>query len=105
MIGFGFSTRHWQQIEAEVYVSEDEERCSFQYEHDPKRMSAGLKNYAYCIHPAFRLALGCSNGRYPLCTRADRARQKWCMARRPASLSQDIKPFQAWDGRRILRQF
>jgi len=46
-----------------IYVSEDEERYSYQYEHDPKRMAAGLKNYAYCIHPAFRLALGCSNGR------------------------------------------
>ena len=46
-----------------IYVSEDEERYSYQYEHDPKRMSAGLKSFAYCIHPAFRVALGCSNGR------------------------------------------
>jgi len=46
-----------------IYVSEDEERYSYQYEHNPKRMSAGLKNFAYCIHPAFRVALGCSNGR------------------------------------------
>jgi hypothetical protein len=42
-----------------IYVSEDEERYSYQYEHDPRRMSAGLKNFAYCIHPAFRVALGC----------------------------------------------
>ena len=46
-----------------VYVSDDEERYSYQYEHDPKRMLAGVKNYAYCIHPAFRVALGCSDGR------------------------------------------
>jgi hypothetical protein len=46
-----------------IYVSEDEERYSYQYEHNPKRMSAGLKNFAYCIHPAFRVALGCGNGR------------------------------------------
>ena len=26
-----------------IYVSEDEERYSYQYEHDPKRMSAGLR--------------------------------------------------------------
>jgi len=44
-----------------LYISEDEERYSYQYEHDPKRMSAGLKTFAYCIHPAFRNALGCTN--------------------------------------------
>jgi hypothetical protein len=43
-----------------IYVGEDEERYSYQYEHDPRRMTAGLKNYGYCIHPAFRVALGCS---------------------------------------------
>jgi len=42
-----------------VYVSEDEERYSYEFEHDPKLMTAGLKKYAYCIHPAFRPALGC----------------------------------------------
>ena len=46
-----------------IYVSEDEERYSYQYEHDPKMMAAGVKNYAYCIHPAFRLALGCPDAR------------------------------------------
>jgi hypothetical protein len=45
-----------------IYVSDDEERYSYQYEHDPKRMLAGAKNFAYCIHPAFRVALGCSSG-------------------------------------------
>lgn len=42
-----------------IYVSEDDERYSYQYEHDPKLMAAGLKSHAYCIHPAFRPALGC----------------------------------------------
>jgi hypothetical protein len=44
-----------------IYVSEDDERYSYQYEHDPKRMKAGLGAYAYCIHPAFRSALGCKS--------------------------------------------
>jgi hypothetical protein len=44
-----------------IYLDYEEERYSYQYEHDPKRMSAGLGNFAYCIHPAFRVALGCSN--------------------------------------------
>jgi hypothetical protein len=43
-----------------IYINEDEERYSYQYEHDPKRMVAGLKNYGYCIHPTFRAALGCA---------------------------------------------
>jgi hypothetical protein len=45
-----------------IFVSEDEERYAYQYEHDPRRMFAGLRNFAYCIHPAFRVALGCSSG-------------------------------------------
>ncbi len=44
-----------------IYISEDDERYSYQFEHDPRRMTAGLRAYAYCIHPAFRSALGCSN--------------------------------------------
>jgi hypothetical protein len=43
-----------------IYVSDDDERYSYQYEHDPKRMVAGVKTFAYCIHPAFRVALGCN---------------------------------------------
>jgi hypothetical protein len=43
-----------------IYVSEEEERYSHQYEHDPKRMTFGLRAFAYCIHPAFRVALGCT---------------------------------------------
>jgi hypothetical protein len=42
-----------------IYVSEDEERYSYQYEHDPKLMTTGLRKFAYSIHPAFRPALGC----------------------------------------------
>jgi hypothetical protein len=45
-----------------VYISEDEERYSYQFEHDPKLMTAGLKKFAYCIHPAFRPALGSVRG-------------------------------------------
>jgi hypothetical protein len=41
-----------------VYLGDDEERYSYQFEHDPKRMMTGLKNFAYCVHPAFRVALG-----------------------------------------------
>ena len=41
-----------------VYVSEDDERYSYQFEHDPKRMLAGLSSFAYSVHPAFRCALG-----------------------------------------------
>jgi len=44
-----------------IFVSEDDERYSYQFEHDPKRMAAGLRAHAYCIHPAFRSALGCSS--------------------------------------------
>ncbi len=43
-----------------IYVNEDEERYSYQFEHDPRLMRAGLTNYAYCVHPAFRPALGCT---------------------------------------------
>lgn len=41
-----------------IYVSEDEERYAFQFQHNVKRMQAGLNDVAYCIHPAFRAALG-----------------------------------------------
>jgi hypothetical protein len=41
-----------------VYLSDEEERYSYQSEHDPKRMMTRLGNFAYCVHPAFRVALG-----------------------------------------------
>jgi hypothetical protein len=43
-----------------IYVNDDEERYSYQFEHDPRLMRAGLARYAYCVHPAFRPALGCN---------------------------------------------
>jgi hypothetical protein len=43
-----------------IHVNDDEERYSYQFEHDPKLMKAGLTKYAYCLHSAFRPALGCT---------------------------------------------
>jgi hypothetical protein len=41
-------------------IHPDEERYSHQFQHNPKKMRAGLrKRVGYCIHPAFRKALGC----------------------------------------------
>ena len=44
-----------------VLVSGEEERYSYQFQHDAKKMQSGVKDSAYCIHPAFRRALGCSD--------------------------------------------
>jgi hypothetical protein len=41
-----------------IYVNPDEERYSFQFHHDVKKMLSGLINPIYCIHPSFRTALG-----------------------------------------------
>ena len=41
-----------------LYVREDDERYSHQYDYNLKRMTAELNVYAYTIHPAFRAALG-----------------------------------------------
>jgi hypothetical protein len=43
-----------------IYVYPDEERYSYQYEHNLRKMSDGIDQYSYCIHPAFRKALGCA---------------------------------------------
>ena len=43
-----------------VYVYPDEERYSYQFEHDLKKMRTGLTDFLYCIHPAFRASLGCA---------------------------------------------
>jgi len=43
-----------------IYVNEDEERYSFQFQHDIKKMQSVEGEFAYCIHPGFRKALGCS---------------------------------------------
>ena len=42
-----------------IYITSDEERYSYQFQHDLKLMTVGLKNFNYCIHPGFRSALGC----------------------------------------------
>lgn len=42
-----------------IYVYPDEERYSYQFEHNLQKMKSGLDRYMYCIHPAFRQALGC----------------------------------------------
>jgi hypothetical protein len=44
-----------------IYVSSDEERYSYQFQHDLKKMQSGLKQYGYCIHPSFRSTLGCAD--------------------------------------------
>jgi hypothetical protein len=42
-------------------VYPDEERYSYQFEHNLKKMTSGVLQYSYCIHPAFRQALGCAS--------------------------------------------
>jgi hypothetical protein len=44
-----------------IYIDDDEERYSYQFEHDTSLLTAGVSHYAYCIHPAFRMALGCTD--------------------------------------------
>lgn len=44
-----------------VYVNADDERYSYQFQHDPKLMTAGVSNFSYSIHPGFRNALGCQD--------------------------------------------
>jgi hypothetical protein len=42
-----------------VYASADEERYSYQFQYDLKKLHSGLRQHAYSIHPSFRSALGC----------------------------------------------
>ena len=42
-----------------IFVSEDDERYAYQFEHNVRRMQSGLETFAYSIHPAFRAVLGC----------------------------------------------
>lgn len=44
-----------------IYLDDEEERYSYQYEHNTNMLTAGISHYAYCIHPAFRVALGCTH--------------------------------------------
>jgi hypothetical protein len=41
-----------------IYAASDDERYSYQFQHDLKMMNAGLKQFAYCVHPSFRPNLG-----------------------------------------------
>lgn len=41
-----------------ISISPDEERYSYQFEHDLQKMTRGVENFSYCIHPAYRKALG-----------------------------------------------
>lgn len=42
-----------------IRAGTDEERYSYQFQHDLKRMQSTSKSAAYCIHPGFRKTLGC----------------------------------------------
>ena len=42
-----------------IYINADEERYSYRFQHDMKKMQGGTDQFAYCIHPGFRKALGC----------------------------------------------
>jgi hypothetical protein len=43
-----------------IYVLPDEERYSYYFQYDVKKMKSGIKQHGYCVRPAFRNALGCS---------------------------------------------
>jgi hypothetical protein len=44
-----------------IFINADEERYSYQFQHDPNLMVAGITTFSYCIHPGFRKALGCED--------------------------------------------
>jgi hypothetical protein len=41
-----------------LHVYPDEERYAYQYQHNLQKMRSGSASFSYCIHPAFRRALG-----------------------------------------------
>ncbi len=44
-----------------IYVNEEDERYSYRYQHDIKKMMGPLMNrFLYCIHPGFQKCLGCN---------------------------------------------
>ena len=47
-----------------IYVFPDEERYSYQFQYDLKKMRSGVKQHGYCVHSAFRNALGCPLQQY-----------------------------------------
>jgi hypothetical protein len=59
-IGYAIDILLWFSVLG-IYLDDEEERFSYQYEHNTNMLTAGVSHYAYCIHPAFRAALGCSN--------------------------------------------
>lgn len=42
-----------------IYIDDDEERYSYRFQHDMKKMQSAVSQFAYCVHPGFRKALGC----------------------------------------------
>ena len=42
-----------------IFVYPDEERYSYQFEHNLQKMKSGMAEFIYCVHPAYRQALGC----------------------------------------------
>jgi hypothetical protein len=43
-----------------IHIFPDEERYSYQFEHNLQKMTTGIEHFTFCIHPAFRRALGCA---------------------------------------------
>src|SRR5205823_8471258 len=37
-----------------IFIYSDEERYSYQFEHNLRKMKSGADQYTFCIHPAFR---------------------------------------------------
>jgi hypothetical protein len=44
-----------------IYIDDDEERYSYRFQHDMKKMQSAVSQFAYCVHPGFRKALGCED--------------------------------------------
>ena len=42
-----------------IRLGTDEERYSYEFQHDLKKMRSALRHAIYCIHPGFRKTLGC----------------------------------------------
>lgn len=42
-----------------IHVYPEEERYSYQFEHNLQKMKSGMDQFTYCIHPGFRQCLGC----------------------------------------------
>jgi hypothetical protein len=42
-----------------IFIYPEEERYSYEFEHNLQKMRTGIEHFMFCIHPAFRQALGC----------------------------------------------